>query len=83
MSGPFEGDAALHGLATLAARSFGSTAEATQALLETIAAQLGLRTSFLTEIAPATGRNRVLAAYNAPGGSGVRAGSDLPLGDTF
>ena len=78
-----DGDAALSGLATLVARGFGSTAEATRALLETIATQLGLRTSFLTEITPASGSNRVLAAYNAPGGSGVSAGRDLPLGDTF
>ncbi len=83
MNNPSEGDAALHGLAALAARSFGSTAEATQALLETISTQLGLRTAFLTEIPPATGRNHVLVAYNAPGGSGVRAGVELPLSDTF
>lgn len=80
---PSEGDSALDTLAALAARSFGSTAEATQTLLETIARQLGLRTAFLTEITPETGRNRILAAYDAPGGSGVLAGADLPLDDTF
>ncbi len=77
MSNLSEDDVALRGLAALAARSFGSTAAATQALLETIATQLGLRTAFLTKITPTTGCNHVLAAYNVPGGSGVRAGVEL------
>ena len=52
------------------ARGFPSTAEATQAVLATISAQLGLRTTFLTRITPHDGRNRILAAHNEPGGSG-------------
>lgn len=83
MSETSDGDTALHELAALAAHSFGSTAESIQALLKTIASQLGLRTSFLTEITPATGRNHILAAYDAPGGSGILAGTDLHLGDTY
>ncbi len=73
----------LRPLAALAARSFASTAEATQAVLAAITAQLGLRTSFLTRTTPADGRNRVLAAHNEPGGSGIVAGADLSLDDTF
>ena len=73
----------LGGLAALAARGFGSTAEATQALLETIVAQLGLRTSFLTRITAGEGRNVVVAAHNQPGGCDISVGADLPLADTF
>jgi len=74
---------ALRPLAALAARSFPSTAEATQAVLATISAQLGLRTTFLTRITAQDGRNRILAAHNEPGGSGILAGADLPLDETF
>jgi signal transduction histidine kinase len=70
-------------LAALAARSFPSTTEATQAILVTITAQLGLRTAFLTHIALADGRNHILAAHNEPGGSDIPAGADLPLDETF
>ena len=73
----------LGGLAALAARGFGSTAEATQALLATIVAQLGLRTSFLTQITAGEGRNRVVAAHNGPGGCAIAPGAGLPLDDTF
>lgn len=73
----------LRSLSTLTARSFNSTAEATQAVLETIVEQLGLRSSLLTRFAPAEGRNRVLAAYNQPGGCDIPAGAELPLDDTF
>ena len=75
--------AGLGGLAALAARGFGSTAEATQALLGTIVAQLGLRTSFLTRISVEEGRNVVVAAHNGPGGCDIPVGADLPLEDTF
>ncbi len=43
--------------------------------------QLGMRTSFLTQIAG--GKNRVVAAHNEPGGSGVVAGTILPLAHTY
>ena len=70
-------------LSSLAARSFNSTAELIQAVLSLIVGQVPLRTSFLTEITPADNRNRVIAAYNRPGGIGISAGADLVLEDTF
>ncbi len=73
----------LGGVSSLAARSFPSTAEATQVLLETIIEQTGLRTSFLTQITAHEQRNHVLAASNRPGGCDIRAGVVLPLQDTF
>ena len=73
----------LRGVSSLAARSFQSTAEATQVLLDTITEQIGLRTRFLTQITPHEQRNHVLAASNRPGGCDIQAGIVLPLQDTF
>jgi hypothetical protein len=73
----------LGSLSALAARSFASTSELVDAILSLISDQLGLRTSFLTNITVTENRNRVVAAYNRPGGCGIVADSDLPLEDTF
>ena len=73
----------LDGLAVLAGRGFASSEEALAAILRLAVEQLGLRSSYLTQITPAEGRAEVLAAYNAPGGCDIRAGAVLPLPDTF
>lgn len=70
-------------IASLAARGFASTEEATQALLEVVATQMGMRSSLLMEITPSTGSNFVRAAFNLPGGCDIAPESDLPLEDTF
>jgi hypothetical protein len=73
----------LDGLSTLSIRSFHSTEEAFQAVLELITSYLGLRTSFLTEITYEQDLNHIIAVYNEPGGCNVPAGADLPLSQTF
>lgn len=73
----------LRPVAALVARGFASTAEATQAILAMASAQLGLRSTFLTCIAPADGRSHILAAHNESGGSDIVAGIALPLDDSF
>lgn len=73
----------LESLSRLAARSFGSTAEVLEVVLETIVEQVGMRTALLTRIARAEGRNTVLAACNRPGGCNIAIGAELPLEDTF
>ena len=71
----------LGSLAALAGTSFASDEEATAAVLREVAGQLGMRTSFLTQIAG--GKNRVVVAHNEPGGSGIAAGTILPLAHTY
>ena len=71
----------LAGLAALAGTSFASDEEAAAAILREVAGQLGMRTSFLTQIAG--GENRVVAAHNEPGGSGIAAGTAWPLAHTY
>lgn len=73
----------LNSLSAFATRSFSSTNEALQAVLELISEQLRLRSSFLTAIDPGCNNNRVLQAHNQPGGCDVPPGADLPLDDTF
>ena len=70
-------------LSRLAARGFASTEHATAAVLELLTRQLGMRTSFLSRIAPSEERSEVLAAHNLPGGCGVEPGALIPLPDTF
>ena len=76
-------DSHLGGLSALAARGFASSAEATDAILRLAADQLGMRSALLIRIARDTGQSDVLAAYNAPGGSGVPPGTVLALQDTY
>ena len=71
----------LGSLAARTGRSFASGDEATAAILRTVAEQLGMRTSLLTRIEGE--ENRVLAAHNAPDGSGIRPGMVLPLAHTY
>ncbi len=73
----------LGGLSELAGRSFASTEEATEAVLRLLSEQLGMRTSFLTRIAPEEDRNEVLAVHNEPDGCAIPAGAVLPLSGTF
>ncbi len=70
-------------LSALSAKSFPSTEALIEAILALITDQLGLRTSFLTQITPADNRSHVVAAYNQPDGCDLPAGVDLPLEDTF
>ena len=71
----------LGSLAALAGTSFASDDEATAAILREVARQLGMRTSFLTRIE--RGENRVVAAHDEPGGSGITAGTTWPLAHTY
>ncbi len=73
----------LEGLSELAARSFASSEEATEAVLRLIADQVGARSTFLSRIATGEGRSNVLAAYNALDGCAVVPGAVLPLPQTF
>ena len=71
----------LGSLAALAGTSFASDDEATAAVLREVAAQLGMRTGYLTRIAGE--EHRVLAVHDEPGGSGVVAGTIRPLAHTY
>jgi hypothetical protein len=73
----------LDSLSELAARHFASTAEAIEAVLRAISEQIGARSSFLTRITRSIEHSEVLAAFNAPDGCGVLAGSILELPQTF
>ena len=71
------------GLSAEAVRGYSNSTEAMQAAVRLIGEQLGMRTGWLNGIDCGGGAARVLAAYNAPGGSGVEAGGTLPLPDLF
>lgn len=73
----------LDSLSALSAKGFSSTDALIEAILILITEQLGLRTSFLTQIALEENRNHVVAAHNQPGGCDIPAGIELPLEDTF
>jgi hypothetical protein len=73
----------LDSLSELAARHFASTAEAIEAVLRAICEHMGTRSSFLTRITRNIGQSEVLAAFNAPDGCGIVAGSVLQLPQTF
>ncbi len=73
----------LAGLSTLSLRSFTSTDDVVQAILELIVDYLGLRTSFITRINQEQNQNTVTAAYNRAGGSDVPSPIDLTLHQTF
>lgn len=69
----------LGGLSELAGRSFASTEEATDAVLQLLSEQLGMRTSFLARVTPTEDRFEVLGAHNVPGGCGIEPREALPL----
>ncbi len=73
----------LGGLSELAGRSFNSVEEEREALLQLLAEQLGMRSTFLTRITPEENRNEVVASHNAPDGCGILLGAVLPLSGTF
>lgn len=73
----------LDSLSELAARHFASTAEAIEAVLRAVSEHLGTRSSFLTRITRTTERSEVVAAFNAPDGCDIVAGSVLELPQTF
>lgn len=70
-------------LSAFAAQSFDSSEALFQAVLNLLTEQLGMRTSFLTEILPADNHNHIRAAHNLVGGCGLEAGITLPLNETF
>lgn len=76
-------NAYLSGLSKLAGRSFASTQEAVEAILQLIVDQIGLRSSFLTHITREECQNEVLVAHNSAGGSEVQEGVLLELPQTF
>ena len=76
-------DGYLTSLSQLTTRSFGSTQEATEAILRMLTQQLGMRTSFLAHIERDEGRHEILAAHNLPGGCGLVTGDVFELSQTF
>jgi hypothetical protein len=70
-------------LSALSAISFPSTDALIQAILALITDQVGLRTSFLTQISPSENRNHIIAVHQQPNGCELVADIDLPLEDTF
>lgn len=70
-------------LAALAAAQFRTSEETIAAVLALITDQLGLRTSFLTQIAHEVGHYEVIAAHNVPGGCDIAPGTTLELGATI
>ena len=68
-------------LSALAARTYDSTDALMESVLTLVVGQLGMRTSFLTQVE----HNQlcVLATYNEPGGCDLRADTVFPLEDTF
>ena len=75
--------ALLGGLSSLAGRSYRTSAEATEAILKLIAAQLGMRTTYLSRINRASDDLLVRSSFNAPDGCDVVAGSTFDLQDTY
>ena len=73
----------LGSLSAFSAKSFTSTAALVEAVLVLVTDQLGLRTSFLTEITPAQNRNLIVAVHRQPDGCEIIPGSELPLAQTF
>lgn len=76
-------DHGLDQLARLAGRNFATAQELMGTILQLIAVQLGMRSSFITRILPADQRLTILAVHNAPGGCDVPAEAILALTDTF
>lgn len=70
-------------LSAFSAQSYSSTEALVTALLQLISEQLGMRTSFLTEITTANNQNHILSSHNLEGGCDLQAGVDLPLNETF
>ncbi len=79
---PRDGDI-FDGLADLAASQFRSSEESIAAVLALITDHLGLRTSFLAQIAREDGHFEVLAAHNLAGGCDIASGTNLELRATF
>lgn len=78
-----ESNTYLSSLSKLAGRSFASTQETIETILQLIVDQLGLRSSFLTHINCEEHQNKVIAAYNLAGGSDVQQAVLLELPQTF
>ena len=68
-------------LSALAARTYDSTEALMESVLTLVVGQLGMRTSFLTQLE----HNQlcILATHNEPGGCDLRADTAFPLEDTF
>lgn len=73
----------LGGLSSLAGRSFSTSGDAIEAILKLIADQLGMRTTHLSHISEEDNLQSVVAAFNAPDGCAVMAGSEIDLEDTY
>ena len=71
------------GLATLAAQAFASSADATEAILQLVARQVDMRSSFLSHIDMDTELNEIIAAFNAPGGCDITSGDVYSLPQSF
>jgi PAS domain S-box-containing protein len=73
----------LEQLYRLAGRNFGSSMEATSAVLSTISDVLGMRTSWVSHADFESCELEIVAAYNEPGGCDVQPNSSAPLPETF
>ncbi len=73
----------LSSLSDLAGRSFGSSQEMTEAVLQLVADELGIRSSFLPRIDRGRQRLQVLAAHNTPSGCDIITGDAFELRQTF
>lgn len=69
----FNDSNALGPLSAFTAQSYASTEALFAALLELLSEQLGMGTTFLTEITSASNQNHILASYNLEGGCNLEA----------
>lgn len=70
-------------LAELAGQRFGSSQDATAAVLRTISDILNMRTSWVSDIDFSSNELLIASAHNEPGGCDVEPGGTAPLFDTF
>ena len=80
---PHRTDGILEELSLAATQSYRSSKEAMYATVRLIGDHLGLRTGVVTQIDRNAGQLHVVAAHNAPGGSGVKPVDSIPLSDTI
>ena len=70
-------------LSRLAGQRFGTTTDATQAVLKSITSVLEMRTSWVSRVDLIADELSIVAAHNEPNGCNVPAGASSPLPQTF
>lgn len=73
----------LDSLSALSARSFATLSEVVESVLRLIVDEIGLRSSYMTQLDPSTQHATITAAVNQPGGSNIEPGANFPLGHLF